>query len=110
MNLSSQIESCVTTDGPIEFKNYLSFKTSDEPTRKHYLEQSVVILPLSREYLYCYSLPRKPVFIRANALTFASVSVAAETLASEPLSGNGLLRLSGVMSRYTFKKSRFLNH
>jgi hypothetical protein len=38
-------------------------------------------------------------------LTFFSVSVAAETRASEPLSGNGLLPLSGVMSQYSNKCS-----
>jgi hypothetical protein len=37
------------------------------------------------------------VSVRGNALTFVSVSVTAETHASEPLSGNGILRLPGVM-------------
>jgi hypothetical protein len=45
------------------------------------------------------------VLIRGIALTFASVSVAAETRASEPLSGNGLFRLSGVMTQYSDKCS-----
>jgi hypothetical protein len=45
-------------------------------------------------------LLQKHVSIHGNALTFASLSVAAETHATEPLSDNGLLRLSGVMLQY----------
>jgi hypothetical protein len=40
------------------------------------------------------------VSIHGNTLTFASVSIAAEMRVSEPLSGSGLLRLSGIMSQY----------
>jgi hypothetical protein len=38
--------------------------------------------------------------IRGNFLKFASVPVVAETRASQPWPNNGLLRLSGITSRY----------
>jgi hypothetical protein len=38
--------------------------------------------------------------MRGNALTFTRAFVAAETRASNPLPGNGLFRLSDVMSHY----------
>jgi hypothetical protein len=45
----------------------------------------------------------------SNAFISTSVSVAADTRFSEPLSSNGLFRISGVMSQYIFnvKCSRF---
>jgi hypothetical protein len=53
------------------------FITWGEPNRGHHLEHLVIILPLSRQCVFCkYSLPQKRVSIRGNALTFTRVSVA----------------------------------
>jgi hypothetical protein len=54
----------------------------------------------SSSIIACLSVTTKHCQFRSNAAISTSVSVAADTHFSEPLSRNGLLLISGVMSQY----------
>jgi hypothetical protein len=64
------------------------FITRAQPNRDHHLEPFVYYLVC----ICCYE---------AYVNIAATLSVAADTRFSEPLSSNGLFRLAGIMSHYT---------
>jgi hypothetical protein len=84
------------TDDWLESISCPPFTTRGELNRDDHLEQFVYIirfLSVAKKLTETFC---------SNALISISVSVAADTRFSEPLSRNGLFRLSGVMSQYEY--------